>query len=153
MVSAFDLEKTTEPMELAEVRAIRWCRAIPIGVVWLVSKQSEVPVCLLHDSVLARHRIGVGSLLRISSPGNLFLDVVQSEGYVPTSSPDVVFRQWFLFRNSLLGVLPHHLLHKLFTHGIRTVQALRTESESLPPILGIGPVARQRIRVAMMCIE
>ena len=91
MVSAFDLEKTTEPMELAEVRAIRWCRAIPIGVVWLVSKQSEVPVCLLHDSVLARHRIGVGSLLRISSPGNLFLDVVQSEGYVPTSCPDVVF--------------------------------------------------------------
>lgn len=135
------------------VRRIRWSQTIPVALVEVlvdgVGTHQMSEICLLHSTVLERHQIRRGSILRVWK-GRYFVSCVsQPEGSgVRPPQDQTVFDRWFVFRQ-LAPKIPLHILRLLFLSGLETVQALLDQQETIEQIKGIGPSSREKIRLAL----
>jgi len=131
---------------------IKWVRDIPIAKVYDVVDGTIFRVSLLHRSYMCRYRIGVGTVLRVSS--NRFithvLSVTEHTHYAPSN--DAAFDRWFVFRNQVQPYLPLGTARKLFRSGIETIQELQRRVHDVSLIRGIGPVASIRIQQMLLVL-
>ncbi len=132
------------------VEQITWVGQVPIArASRLDAVGTVVSVCLLHHSFLVRSRLGLGSILQISSAG--FVEhVVEAAGAVGVPpSDDTEFACWVAFRRRLAPVLQTKVLYVLFRSGITTYDQLVQQRYHLLHITGIGPVTNQRIQAIL----
>ena len=121
---------------------IDWYVDIPIAKVYNVSGDIFY-TSLLHRSFVQRHKIGVGTHLRLQQ-NNLVERVIKSSGNIQLPETDSVFDRWFLFRAQLKPYVSGYT-RKLFIGGIESVRELRERRSSVGKIRGIGPVTTMKI--------
>ena len=126
---------------------MEWQQEMPIATV-VGTTGTVFRMCLLHQSFLQRHQIGVDSRLHVSDTG-FILNVIEATGGSTAPATRTAFDEWFDLYPQLVPFLSKHVARILFLHGLKTVDAIGQHQQSVENIHGIGPKTERRIRA--MC--
>ena len=125
---------------------ITWFEDVPIATVksstgdrWLVH--------LLHDAVVKRYKIYIGSQIHARGPLLVGVGNVTERTQVRTEHiPTDIFSEWFRFRSTFSHLLGHRTTRLLFLANMRSANDLRNNLDTLENIHGIGRKSVERVR-------
>ena len=129
-----------------EVIAITWMSGIPWARVY--SQEGVIfMVSLIHDAVVMRYDIGLGSTLRVRDRRYMVHATAQTHGTVPRpDQPRSMFDAWFAFRDDCRAQLGMKITRLLFRAGIQSLSELQARINDIREISGIGPGAERKIQ-------